>query len=127
MPLKMENMEHLTKAEEEVMHYLWDLERATVSQMIAKMPEPKPPHSTISSIVRILERKGAVSYKAYGRTHEYFPLISKEEYSERSINRFVKDYFGGSVNKMVSFLVQKEDLNLDDLEQIRRALLKNDK
>ena len=120
-------MQKLTKAEEEVMQYLWELERGTVSQLIDQMPEPKPPHSTISSIMRILERKGAVNHKAYGRTYEYFPVISREDYSSGSLKQIAKDYFGGSVRRMVSFLVQSDDLSLSDLEEIRQKLnLKKD-
>ena len=120
-------MQKLTKAEEEVMQYLWELERATVSDVIERLPEPKPPHSTISSIIRILEKKGAVDHKAYGRTYEYFPLVTKEEYTAGSLNQLASDYFGGSLRKMVSFLVQREDLSLGDLEEIRTLLKdKND-
>ncbi|MDX1477470.1 MAG: BlaI/MecI/CopY family transcriptional regulator [Saprospiraceae bacterium] len=117
-------MQKLTKAEEEVMHLLWKKGRAMVSELIALMPDPQPPHSTISSIMRILEKKGFVDHKAYGRTYEYFPLVTKDEYSRKSLVQFAQDYFGGSVNKMVSFLVQKEDLSLSDLEEIRQMLNK---
>lgn len=115
-------MQQLTKAEEEVMHYLWNLERATVSQIIEEMPEPKPPHSTISSIMRILEKKEVVGHKAYGRTYEYYPLFTKEEYSSGTISQFANDFFGGSMRKLVSFLVQRDDLSLTDLEEIRRKM-----
>lgn len=106
------------------MHLLWKKGRAMVSELIALMPDPQPPHSTISSIMRILEKKGFVDHKAYGRTYEYFPLVTKDEYSRKSLVQFAQDYFGGSVNKMVSFLVQKEDLSLSDLEEIRQMLNK---
>ncbi len=120
-------MQRLTKAEEEVMQYLWEMGEATVSQIIDQMPEPRPPHSTISSIMRILERKGAVNHKAYGRTYEYFPMISREDYSSGSLKQIAQDYFGGSLRKMVSFLVQSDDLSLTDLEEIRQKLnMKND-
>ena len=120
-------MQKLTSVEEEVMQYLWQLKKATVSQIIDQMPEPKPPHSTISSIIRILERKDAVGHKAYGRTYEYFPMMTREAYSAGSLNKLASDYFGGSVRKMVSFLVQQEDLSLNDLEEIRQMLNKKDK
>jgi len=119
-------MQKLTSAEEEVMQFLWQLDKATVTQIIEEMPEPKPPHSTISSIMRILERKGAIGHKAYGRTYEYFPMITQETYSAGSLNKLATDYFGGSVRKMVSFLVQRDDLSLNDLEEIRQLLKKND-
>ena len=114
----MKKAEKLTKGEEEIMHYIWDLGRCIVSDIIKLMPDPKPPHSTISSIVRILERKGFVDHKAYGRTHEYFPIITRDQYSRKSIRQLVSDYFDGSMNQLVSFLVKEEDLKAEDLEKI---------
>jgi predicted transcriptional regulator len=111
-------MQKLTTSEEEVMQYLWELERATVSQIIEQMPEPRPPHSTVSSFIRILEKKDFVSHKAYGKTHEYFPLISKEQYGSRSITDLIRDYFDGSVNSLVSFLVKDEKVNIKELEEM---------
>lgn len=115
-------MERLTKAEEEVMHMIWEAGRATVSQLIEAMPPPRPPHSTISSIVRILEKKGFVDHKAYGRTYEYYPLITKDAYGEGTLRRVMDAFFEGSADNLVSFLVKKEGLSLDDLEEIRKAL-----
>ena len=108
----------LTKAEEDIMHYLWELEAATVSQIIDEMPDPKPPHSTVSSIVRILEKKGFVSHNAYGRTYEYFPLIGKDDYSHKTINHFVKEYFDGSMKRLVSFLVEEKEIEVDELQDM---------
>ncbi len=114
----------LTRAEEELMQMFWEKGRATVSELIGEMEDPKPPHSSISSIARILEAKGFLSYKAYGRTYEYFPIISKEEYSKFSITNLVKSYFKGSMNELVSFLVKENDLSLKDIEQIKKKLKK---
>ena len=115
-------MKKLTKAEEEIMHILWDLERSTVStirEVIAeKTGAKKPPHSSVSTIVRILEEKGFIDHKAYGRTYEYFPIVKKEEYSRRTLKKFVADYFDGSMQDLVSFLVKKEDLDLDQLNDL---------
>jgi predicted transcriptional regulator len=111
-------MERLTKSEEDIMRYIWEKERCTVSEIIYELPDPKPPHSTISSIVRILEKKGYLNHKAYGRTYEYFPIITKEVYSKKSLRKLVGDYFGGSMNQLVSFLVKEEALDKDDLERI---------
>lgn len=113
-------MQRLTKAEEEIMHYIWKLERCTVSQIIDELEEPKPPHSSISSIVRILEKKEFVDHKAFGRTYEYFPVVSKETYSKRTISQLLNDYFEGSVNRMVSFLVKEEKVNKEELMNILR-------
>ena len=117
----------LTKVEEEIMQLIWDQDDAkTVSQLIDQMPDPKPPHSTISSIVRILENKGFVDHRAYGRTHVYFPLIEKKEYTKFSINKLVSKYFDGSMNDLVSFLVHERDLSLKDLGEIVEKLASED-
>ncbi|MEL6637055.1 MAG: BlaI/MecI/CopY family transcriptional regulator [Bacteroidota bacterium] len=116
----------LTKAEEEIMQLIWKLERCTVSdirQMIAtEQGGNKPPHSSISTIVRILEEKGFIDHKAYGRTYEYFPLVSKEEYSSRTLRKLVTDYFDGSMQNLVSFLVVKEKLDPKELNDLLQDL-----
>ena len=120
-------MEKLTKAEEEVMHYIWKLGPTTVSNIIAHMDEPKPPHSTISSIVRILERKGFLGHKTYGRTYEYRPTIKKKAYTKVTLKKIVQNYFEGSMNEMVSFLVKENDLSLKDLKEINKKFKKSGK
>ena len=115
-------MKRLTKSEEEIMQIIWRLERCTVSDVIKELGLPKPPHSTISSIARILEKKGFLSHKAYGRTYEYFPAISKDVYSKRTLKEFVSDYFEGSMNRLVSFMVQEKDLDLKDLSELLKKI-----
>lgn len=118
-------MKRLTKAEEEVMQQIWEHGPTTVSNLISKMAEPRPPHSTISSIVRILERKGFVDHNTYGRTHEYFSIIAKDAYSKFSIKNLVSGYFEGSMNNLVSFLVKEEDLSAKDLSSLMKKLEDN--
>ena len=117
-------MQKLTKAEEDVMQLLWDAERGTVSDLLDRCPEPKPPHSTVSSVVRILEKKGFVDHKAYGKTHEYFPIVSKEDYGRRSLGDVLRNYFDGSVPRLVSHLAEEEKLDKQDLEELIRLLEK---
>lgn len=112
----------LTKAEEEVMHIIWQLERCLVRDIIDNLGDPDIPHSTISSVVRILEKKGFVDHKAYGKTHEYFPLVTKEDYAEHGVKSLMEKYFGGSPKKLVSFLVQNEDMNLKELGELMKKL-----
>jgi predicted transcriptional regulator len=113
----MSNKElYLTRAEEEIMQILWQLERGVVKDVIEKMPEPKPAYNTVSTIIRILESKGFVDHKAYGKTHEYFPLISKGDYSKRFMKGFMKGYFNNSFHKMVSFFSSSEDMDIKELE-----------
>ena len=115
-------MKELTKAEEQVMQILWQLKRAFVKDIIAKMPEPKPAYNTVSTIIRILERKGFVSYKAYGKTHEYFPIVERANYSNFYINSFLNRYFKGSFEQMVSFFAKENKLNPEDLEAMMKKV-----
>ncbi|MEP6794324.1 MAG: BlaI/MecI/CopY family transcriptional regulator [Saprospiraceae bacterium] len=117
-------MKSLTKTEEEIMHHIWLLDRCTVSNIIDELPSPKPPHSSISSIVRILERKGFVGHKAYGRTYEYFPLILKQTYSKRTVLSLLRDYFDGSTPQLVSFLVEHEETSIEELQELIKQLKK---
>ncbi|EZH71417.1 CopY family transcriptional repressor [Aquimarina atlantica] len=115
-------MKQLTKAEEEVMQWLWQLEEANVASIIEQMPEPKPAYNTISTIIRILENKAFVSHRKKGKGYIYFPLVKKEEYSNQSLNKLMNNYFNGSFRNMVSFFVKKNDMDIKDLEQILKEL-----
>ncbi len=111
-------MQKLTKVEEQIMQLIWKHGPTTVSALIEKMDKPHPPHSTISSIIRILEKKEFLDHKSYGRTYEYFPIIEKKAYSKFSLRKLVSNYFEGSMNELVSFMVEENDLNLKDLSQM---------
>jgi len=123
-------MKKLTRAEEEIMHIIWALEKCTVGDirnyMVEKLQQKKPPHSTVSTLVRILDEKGFLEHEAFGRTFVYRPLISKEDYSDQSLQTLVRDYFEGSTNRLVSFLVKREDLSLDDLNNLIQKLEKSE-
>ncbi len=120
-------IEPLTKAEEEVMQAIWKLERCIVRDIIDTLGDPDIPHSTISSVVRILEKKGFVDHKAYGKTYEYFPIISKEAYAQQGVKSLVEKYFSGSPKQLVSFLVQKEDIDLKELNDLLKAAGRDNK
>ena len=111
-------MKQLTKAEEEVMQLLWQLKKANVAALIDELPEPKPAYNTVSTIVRILEDKGFVDHEKVGKGHMYFPVVKKSEYSNQSINKLVDGYFQGSFQSMVSFFVKKNDISMNELEDI---------
>jgi len=115
-------MKQLTKAEEQIMQILWRLDKAFVKDIIMHMPDPKPAYNTVSTIVRIMEKKGFVGYKAYGKTHEYFPLIDKSEYTQKFLRYFVKDYFSNSYKQMVSFFAKEEKLSISEMEEMRRLI-----
>lgn len=120
-------MKQLTKAEEEIMHILWQLQRANVKDIISQISDPKPAYNTVSTIVRILENKGFVDYHKQGKGHIYFPLIQKQDYSNQSINNLVDNYFQGSFKSMVSFFVKKNDLDLKEMEAILKDINKTER
>jgi len=115
-------MKELTKAEEQIMQVIWKLEKGFVKDIIGRLPDPKPAYNTVSTIVRILEKKGFVSHRAYGNAHEYFPLISKNDYKKKFLKSFIKRYFGDSFQEMVSFFASDRDINLREMEEIRKLL-----
>lgn len=117
----------LTKAEEEVMHIIWQIQPCLVRDIIDHLGDPDIPHSTVSSVVRILERKGFLDHKAYGKTYEYFPIISKEQYAQQGVQSLVEKYFSGSPKKLVSFLVKNEDMDLKELNDLLKSIDNNKK
>ncbi|MCY1722263.1 BlaI/MecI/CopY family transcriptional regulator [Prolixibacteraceae bacterium Z1-6] len=123
-------MKELTKAEEQVMQLLWKQEKAFVKELVERMPDPKPAYNTVSTIIRILERKGFVGHNAYGKTHEYFPLISRKEYTRSFMKNFMRNYFSGSFQEMVSFFAKEDNMSLSDLDELMEDVkrdMKNEK
>ena len=127
MIAKIRTMKQLTKAEEEVMQILWQLEKSNVASIIEELPEPKPAYNTVSTIVRILESKGFVDHEKEGKRHIYFPLVKKSEYSNASINKLMNGYFQGSFKSMVSFFMKKNDISINELETIMKEIKKEEK
>jgi predicted transcriptional regulator len=115
-------MKEFTRAEEKIMQILWKLEKGFVKDIIERLPNPKPAYNTVSTIVRVLEKKGFVSYTAYGKTHEYFPIISRNEYKKNFLKSFIKRYFSNSFQEMVSFFTSDRDIDLKELEEMRELL-----
>lgn len=115
-------MKELTKAEEQLMQVLWDIQKGFVNDIMDKLPEPKPAYNTVSTIVRILEKKGFVGHNAYGKTHEYFPIVTKDSYTKGFMKGFVENYFSNSYKNMVSFFSKNENLTLKEMEEMIRIL-----
>jgi len=115
-------VKELTRAEEQVMQVLWRLEKAFVKDIVEAFPEPKPAYTTVSTIIRILERKGFVSHRPFGKTYEYFTRISKDEYKKKFLKSFVRRYFGDSLPEMVSFFASGRDLSIEELEELQTLL-----
>jgi BlaI family transcriptional regulator, penicillinase repressor len=115
-------MRELTRAEEQVMQVLWKIKRGFVKDVLEHFDEPRPAYNTVSTIIRILQDKGFVSHKAYGRTHEYYPLVSKSDYSKTHLNNFVNDYFSSSFEKMVSFFAKEKNISVKEMEEIMKIM-----
>jgi predicted transcriptional regulator len=111
-------MKELTKAEEQVMQILWDIEKGFVKDLLEKFPEPRPAYNTVSTICRILEKKGFLDHKAYGNSHQYFPLVGREEYTREYLNNFVDSYFGNSIEQLVSFFSRQNKVDIREAEKI---------
>ncbi|NOX45514.1 MAG: BlaI/MecI/CopY family transcriptional regulator [Chlorobi bacterium] len=117
-------MKELTKAEEQVMQVLWTIEKGVVNDMLHQFDNPKPAYNTVSTIVRILEKKGFVGHKAYGKTHEYFPLVSKGEYTKKYFGSFMTNYFSNSYKALASFLANDKKVSIEDLEEMKLMMEK---
>ena len=119
-------MQKLAKREEQIMHALWTLEKAFVKEIIEILPKPKPHYNTVSTMVRILEDKGFIGHNAFGKTHQYFPKISKEEYQQTAVGDVLGKYFDNSYAKMVAHFAKEEKISESDLEEILK-MIKNQK
>ncbi len=120
----MMQIKELTRAEEQIMQVLWQLEKGFVKEVIDELPEPKPAYNTVSTIIRILETKGFIDHKAFGKSHEYFPIISKEQYQNFATEKLLNGYFDNSVQHMFSYFVKKEKIDLKEADEIMKLIEK---
>ncbi len=117
-------MKALTKAEEQVMQVLWKLEKAFLRDVVEAMPAPKPHQNTVATLLKILVEKNFVAIHVLGRQHQYYPLLSKEDYSKRTMKQLVKGYFEGSFSNVVSFLVKENNISVEELEVLLNQIKK---
>ncbi len=115
-------MKELTKSEEQIMQILWKINEGFVKDIIEYFPDPKPAYNTVSTIIRILENKKFIDHKAYGRTYQYFPVISKQDYTTKFMKKFMKNYFSGSFRQMLSFFSSEEELSINELEKLKKEM-----
>ena len=118
------NMKTLTKAEEQVMQVLWKLELAFLRELLDEMPKPKPHQNTVATLLKILVEKEFVRVNVVGRQHQYAPLISKDEYSQKTMKQMVKGYFEGSFSNVVSFMVKENNISIEELENLLHQIKK---
>jgi len=115
-------MKELTKAEEQLMQHLWKLEKAYLKDIVDEYEEPKPAYTTISTVVNVLVKKGIIGFDLHGKAKNYFPLVSKEDYSNQSIKGLVSNFFNNSYKQFASFFTSRKELSLDELKEIRKMI-----
>lgn len=108
----------LTKAEEQIMQIIWNIEGGTVQDILKHFGQEKPARTTVATILNILENKGFVTHSTEGRTNVYKATVKKEEYSKKQLFGFIKDYFGGSFSSMASFFAQESNMTVEELDKI---------
>jgi BlaI family penicillinase repressor len=122
-------IKELTKAEEQIMLILWEMEEALVKDVIEKIPDPRPAYNTVSTVIRVLEGKGFVDHKAVGNTYIYFPIVKEADYKRFALNKVMNNYFENSYESLVSFLVKDKKMTENELDEIIQLAekLKKDK
>ncbi|AXG71297.1 penicillinase repressor [Kordia sp. SMS9] len=115
-------MNELTKAEEQVMHYVWKLDKAFLKDIVEQFPEPKPAYTTISTVVRVLVRKQFLHFETFGKIRQYSPAISKERYFSQHFKQVIGNFFNGSTSSFASFFAESNTLNLTEMEQMKAIL-----
>ena len=120
-------MEKLTNKEEEIMRVLWNLKQAFVKEVVAELPDPKPHYNTISTVIRNMEEKGFINHNAFGKTHQYYPVVSKEEYKKTFMHKTIQHYFEDSYKNVVSFFAKEDKISVSELKEIISIIEKNQK
>ena len=115
-------MKELTKAEEQIMLIIWERQKCFVKEIVSELPEPKPAYNTVSTIVRILEKKEFVAYTAFGKTHQYYPIITKENYKSLKTNNLMSNFFEGSAEAMLSFFMKENKMDINQIDELLKEL-----
>ena len=115
-------MKELTRAEEQIMQFIWNLEKGFLKDIVEQFPEPRPAYTTISTVIRVLVKKGFLAFNTYGKVHEYYPVISKIDYSKLYFKNLVSNFFSNSNKKFATFFTKDNDLTLTELEELKSIL-----
>lgn len=115
-------MKEITKAQEDVLKVIWEIENGAVADVLENLPEPRPAYNTVATVIKVLERKGYVGHRTYGKTHVYYPLVSREDYANHIVREAFTGLFKGSLQQMVSPFIGNRNISISDLEELRRML-----
>lgn len=122
LPVNEKMMTTLTKAEEQVMQILWDVHEGFVKDLLQYFPDPKPAYNTVSTIIRILEKKGFVDHRSFGKSHQYFPVVSREQYRTERFSNLMKDYFNNSMQQVLSHFGKSGSIDLKEADEIIKLM-----
>jgi len=123
--MKIRAMQKLTNKEEDIMKILWRLEKAFVKEVMSEIKDEKPHYNTLSTIIRNLEDKGYVGHTAFGNTHQYLPIIKKENYRKRFVTKAMEEYFNNSYKNLVSHFAEEEKISVEELKEIINQIENN--
>ncbi len=112
----------LTKAEEHIMHIIWQMEKCFIKDILEEFDDPKPAYTTVATVVKSLEKKGFVDYREYGKAYQFYPLVSRTSYSRKHVNPLFKKYFRGSVREVISFFAENNKMHSSDIEEAIKLL-----
>ena len=115
-------MEEITKAQEQILKVLWEIEEGAVSDVVNQLPDPKPAYTTVATVIKVLEKKGYVGHKTFGKTHVFFPKVSRKEYAQVFLKDSVKTFFNNSLQQTVSFFVKQKNVSLNELEELKNLI-----
>lgn len=117
-------MKEITKAQEDLLKALWEIKEGAVSDVLDSLPEPKPAYNTVATVIKVLEKKGYVAHRTYGKTNVYYAVVSKRDYAQHVMKDTFRGLFNGSLNQMVSAFVRSKEVSLNDLEELKEMLEK---
>ena len=117
-------MKEITKAQEDLLKALWEIKAGAVSDVLESLPEPKPAYNTVATVIKVLEKKGYVAHRTYGKTNVYYAVVSKRDYAQHVMKDTFRGLFNGSLHQMVSAFVRSKEVSLNDLEELKEMLEK---
>lgn len=115
-------LQEITKAQEDILKVMWDLNEGAIADVLDRLPEPKPAYTTVATVIKVLEKKGYLAHKTFGKTNVYYPVVSKSEYTKSVLRSTITGLFNGSVNQLVSHFVKDKDVDLQELEAMKSML-----
>jgi BlaI family transcriptional regulator, penicillinase repressor len=115
-------MEELTKSQEEILKVLWEIKEGVVADVVGKLPNPKPAYNTVSTVIKVLEKKGYVSHKVYGKTYVFYPIVNQKDYAKIYFKDSLNSFFNNSLNQAVSFFVKQKKVSLSELEELKNLI-----